>query len=535
MSTVSDRPVAPEPNPPENRLPLEEKQFDALFAAVSDAVYIEDLESREIVYWSPAAMTLFGYAAADALGHTSARLHADEEEFHRAGEVTRKEVERSGGWRGVRQFRRADGRAFDATIAVSLLRSDRGNCAVVAIGRQEGTPVTGRGRMEKQRRDPPLDVNKPPQSIKQSDAGRKQRTSTIGHLLRNIADYAVFTTDTSGNIDEWNKEASRFFGYDHSEVSGKHLSLICVDNAAQALPRILQEAREQSIARYCQWVARKDGKRLYARVAALALWDDTEVQGFLFFLRDDSREPNLRQMLREKEQMAAIGTAASILAHEIGNPLNGISATVQLLEHCLSRPSLPSAESMRSSVHDLKSEVKRLTALLNEFKNIAWPQKLAPGPVDLKRLIQQLVGQVEERSSRQNVEVFVECQAELPLLNGDDDKLKQALLQVLDNALDAMPHGGRLDLKAYRDDRTLCVDIIDTGVGIPENLKVFDLFSSTKPDGIGLGLFLVQQIVLAHNGAITYASAPGKGTTFHVMFTLNAAADTLGVDFIDSI
>jgi PAS domain S-box-containing protein len=371
--------------------------------------------------------------------------------------------------------------------------------------------------------------------VRQSDGEHKQGEQTIGHLLRNIVDYAVFTTDNSGNIVEWNKEAHRLFGYDGDEVLGKHVSLICADDAAQALQKIFQEARQQGTSRYYQWMARKDGKRLYARVVTFALWDDTEVQGFLFFLSDDSREPSLRRILREKEQMAAIGTAASILAHEIGNPLNGISATVQLLEHCLSRPTPPSAESMLSSIHDLKSEVRRLTALLTEFKNIAWPQKLALGPVDLKRLIQQLAGQIETRSSGQNVDVFVECQPDLPLLNGDDDKLKQALLHVLDNALDAMPRGGRLDLKAYQYDRALCVDIIDTGVGIPKNLKVFDLFSSTKPDGIGLGLFLVQQIVLAHDGAITYSSTPDQGTTFHLTFTLDAARDPLGLDFIDSI
>jgi signal transduction histidine kinase len=131
--------------------------------------------------------------------------------------------------------------------------------------------------------------------------------------------------------------------------------------------------------------------------------------------------------------------------------------------------------------------------------------------------------------------VSVECQAGLPLLNGDDEKLKQALLQVLDNAFDAMPHGGKLDIKAYLYEETLCIDVIDTGVGIPKNLKAFDLFSSTKPDSVGLGLFMVQQIVLAHGGAITYSSTPGQGTTFHVTFTLHPPSDALGAEFIETI
>jgi PAS domain S-box-containing protein len=362
--------------------------------------------------------------------------------------------------------------------------------------------------------------------------GSEQAT---GHLLRNIANYAVFSTDATGHIGEWNQEASRLFGYAPAEVSAKHLSLICVEDSARALQKIFAQATEKGSARYYQWMTRKDGKRLYARVVVFALGDTTRVQGFLFVLRDDSREPNLRQILREKEQMAAIGTAASILAHEIGNPLNGISATVQLLEHCLSRPTLPAAETMLSSVRDLKGEVKRLTDLLTEFKNIAWPQKLALGAVNLNRLIQQLAGETEKRSLRQNVDVSLECEPDLPLLNGDDDKLKQALRNVLDNALDAMPHGGRLEIKAYQHEQTICIDIIDTGVGIPKNLKVFDLFSSTKPEGIGLGLFLVQQIVLAHDGAITYSSTPGQGTTFHVTFALNPSPDPFGADFIDLV
>jgi signal transduction histidine kinase len=190
---------------------------------------------------------------------------------------------------------------------------------------------------------------------------------------------------------------------------------------------------------------------------------------------------------------------------------------------------------MLSSVRDLRSEVKRLTELLTEFKNIAWPQKLALGPVNLTRLLQQLAGEIEKRSLKQGVELSLECQPDLPLLNGDDDKLKQALHNVLDNALDAMPHGGRLEIKAYQQEQTICIDIIDTGVGIPKNLKVFDLFSSTKPEGIGLGLFLVQQIVLAHDGAITYSSTPGQGTTFHVTFALNPSPDPFGADFLDLV
>ena len=507
MSTATDRLVNSEQKPAESCLPLDERQLEALFAGIGDAVYIVSLPSRRIIYWTPGAQALFGYDSTQTLQRRSDFLRARN---------TQTELVSSFPFTGRWRCRKRDGVEFDADVTISLLAAETGDCLVVSVRPLIGDQPSAAGAANAEA-DP-----------------LRPGGQAIGRLLRNIASYAVFTTDTRGNISEWNEEASRLFGYARGEIFGKHVSAIGPDEATSALQKTFDDAKEQGTSRYYQWMQRKDGSRFYARVVAFALWDDTRMQGFLFLLRDDSAEPSLRQMLREKEQMAAIGTAASMLAHEIGNPLNGISATVQLLEHFLTRQALPSAELLLSSVHDLKSEVRRLTALLTGFKNIAGPQKLALAPVDLPRLFDQLTGLVQGRSVRQNVEVVVECESGLPMLNGDDDKLKQALLQVFENALDAMPHGGRLSVKAYQTEQAICIDIIDTGVGIPKNLKVFDLFSTTKPDGIGLGLFLVQQIVLAHGGTITYSSTPGQGTTFHVTFSFCAPPDPR-VDFLETI
>ena len=364
---------------------------------------------------------------------------------------------------------------------------------------------------------------------------RKQDRQMIGHLLRNVTRYAVLTTDPNGYIESCNQAAGQLVGYAADEIFGKHLSLICPEETERQLSKPLQQAIDQGTSQYYQWIGRKDGTRLYTRVMAFALWGEAQVQGFLFLMRDDSRERSQRQKLREKENFAAIGAAASLLAHEVGNPLNGISATAQLLEHFLSRESLPSGHAILSSVHDLKSEIGRLTVLLNEFKKITGPQKLAVAPVNTKLLVHQMVAIIEKRELRQKIEVSVECAPDLPLLNGDEDKLGEALLNVFDNAVEAMPHGGRLEIKAYTCDESVCIDVVDTGVGILENFNAFDLFSSTKPYGIGLGLFMAQQIVLAHDGAITYSSMPGQGTTFHLTVGVNASPESLADNSIDSV
>jgi PAS domain S-box-containing protein len=366
--------------------------------------------------------------------------------------------------------------------------------------------------------------------------GRKKTDQQmIGHLLRNVTRYAVFTTDRDGNIESCNEAAGQLVGFAADEIFGKHLSLFCSEETERQLSKPLQQAVNQGTAQYYQWIARKDGKRLYTRVVAFALWGEAEVQGFLFLMRDDSRERSQRQKLREKENFAAISAAASLLAHEVGNPLNGISATAQLLEHFLTRENLPSGHAILSSVHDLKSEIGRLTVLLNEFKKITGPQKLVLAPVNMKLLLHQLVAVIEKRELRQKIGVSFECAPDLPVLNGDEDKLGEALVNVLDNAVEAMPHGGRLEIKAYTCDESVCIDVMDTGVGIPENFNAFDLFSSTKPYGIGLGLFMAQQIVLAHDGAITYSSTPGQGTTFHLTIGVNPAPASLVDNSFDSV
>lgn len=489
--------------------------FNALFATIPESLLlVEDAQTQRIIDFSPAAAALLGYPSGESF--PSEQILTRGEPVPAAGEP---ELEGSGVRRESCRLRRSDGSEIEAQAMISPLSLE--GCCLTVIGFR---PIPRNG-------DASVSSQATPQPVPSSgNAGQ-----TIRQLLRNLANYAVFTTDGAGAIREWSPEAQRLLGYDGAEVFGKNIAVFCAADAAGALQKAFDEARERGSSRYYQWLTRKDGGRLFARMATFALWSDTAGPSFLFLLRDDSREPSLRQILQEKEQMAAIGTAASILAHEIGNPLNGISATVQLLEHCLRRPTPPGPEMLQSSVQDLKGEVKRLNELLSSFKSIAWPVKLALAPVDLRRLIGSLLQQIEKRSARQNVEVTFHCETQLPPLTGDDDKLKEALLQVLENALDAMPHGGRLEIKAYSREQTLCIDVIDTGVGIPKNLKVFDLFSSTKPEGIGLGLFMVQQIVLAHGGAITYSSAPGQGTTFHVSFGFSPGPESVGADFFDTI
>ncbi|MPZ77662.1 MAG: GHKL domain-containing protein [Deltaproteobacteria bacterium] len=113
---------------------------------------------------------------------------------------------------------------------------------------------------------------------------------------------------------------------------------------------------------------------------------------------------------------------------------------------------------------------------------------------------------------------------EFPLLRADRSKLKQVFLNLFKNAVEAMPDGGTLKIAGRYDTRQAWIEISDTGIGVSQNIDIFDAFATTKPHGTGLGLSIVKKIVAAHGGTVTYTSAPDQGTVFRLTFPLNETA-----------
>ncbi len=230
------------------------------------------------------------------------------------------------------------------------------------------------------------------------------------------------------------------------------------------------------------------------------------------------------QQLRESERSAAMGTTTAKLVHEIGNPLNGMYTTVQLLERDLAKRAWPQQDLLRSTVHDLSSEINRLRSLFIEFRSLARPHPLDLQPTPLARLITELLAVETSQYAAQGIQLANEIAPDLPPVMADQEKLKQVLLNLCQNAVEAMPHGGTLTVRATYADGLVRVDVADTGSGLPKGVDIFELFTTTKPNGMGLGLAVVRQIVLAHAGTITCTSEPGQGTVFRVSLPACAAA-----------
>lgn len=238
----------------------------------------------------------------------------------------------------------------------------------------------------------------------------------------------------------------------------------------------------------------------------------------------------LEERLQFAERSTAMGRLASALAHEIRNPLNCISLTI---DHVRTRLS-PEDEARRTefSAHlaTLKSEVARLNRLVGDFLSFGQPARLDPRPCDVGAVIRETTALVAHKARDQAIDLAVDVAEGLPATVADPDLLKTCILNLMLNALDAMPSGGRLTasvgLEAETKPPTLAILVSDTGVGMPPEhaASAFEPYFSTKETGVGLGLALVRRIVEGHGGSIDLDTAPNRGTTVRIRLPLRPAA-----------
>jgi signal transduction histidine kinase len=242
--------------------------------------------------------------------------------------------------------------------------------------------------------------------------------------------------------------------------------------------------------------------------------------GVIVVFKDLSEIRKLHEQLREKEHFSAIGKVAAGVAHEIRNPLFGITSVAQILGREIKEDT-----PQKALIDAMLSETSRLNTLVEDMLLYGRSTKLAPQPVDLNELIEGVVrfhqGGITEKGLKV-VNVFDEG---LPPLLLDQGQIKQVFLNLLVNAVDASGAGDEIMVRTGIKGESAVIEITDNGVGIPvDDLpKVFDLFYTTKEKGTGLGLAICRKIVEDHGGTVTISSMPGKGTSIRLKLPIQAA------------
>ncbi|MFL5351755.1 two-component system sensor histidine kinase NtrB [Archangium sp.] len=341
-------------------------------------------------------------------------------------------------------------------------------------------------------------------------------------LVESVEDLALFMLGPEGRIASWNVGAERITGYSAEEVRGVHVSRVYLeeDLAAGAPRRVLDEAEARGRARTEGWRVRKDGSRFYSLTHYTATRDaDGRLLGFTGMTRDITarRETEARlcealESLRRNETLSKMGALVAGVAHEVRNPLFGISATLEAFEaqHGGRRETAP-------YVSMLRREVSRLNALMHGLLTYGRPPSTELHPCTLSGVLQEAVEATSALARERGVHVEVRVEPRLPRVPMDPGRLAQVFQNLLANALQHSPGGTTVRLTARRltDEglpRVECL-VMDEGPGFPpEDLRqVFEPFYTRRPGGVGLGLSIVQRIVEEHRGTVSVGNAPEGG------------------------
>ncbi len=216
------------------------------------------------------------------------------------------------------------------------------------------------------------------------------------------------------------------------------------------------------------------------------------------------------------EHYSELAETAGVFIHEIKNHLSTLTLNMQLLAEDFENPQTPRERRALDRINRLQSECGRLVEVSNDFLRFTRVKDLQLRPYDLSKVLEELVEFFEPTARSANVRVNVYLPADLPPVHLDPDLFKQALLNLLLNAQQAMPQGGEITLLAREEAPWLVMQVIDTGTGIPPEVleNMFKPFYSTKSGGSGLGLPTARKVLEAHGGSLMAESAPGKGTRF---------------------
>ena len=244
-------------------------------------------------------------------------------------------------------------------------------------------------------------------------------------------------------------------------------------------------------------------------------------QSFNFMVQKLREERALEEKLREAEHLSGIAQLARGIAHEIRNPLNFISLSIDHLREKYAPLKSGEKEKFESLITSIKHEIQRLNKLVGDFLDYGKPLKLSLQEVDMGSLINEIIALIWAKAEKDGIKIHYQC-GEFPKLYLDPELIKTCIFNIILNAFQAMPAGGDLTVSTNASDSRASVVIEDTGTGVSkENMpKLFEPFFSTKTTGLGLGLAMTKRVIEEHGGKVDFQSIEGKGSNVTIFLPM---------------
>lgn len=329
----------------------------------------------------------------------------------------------------------------------------------------------------------------------------------------------ILVSDTDHRLMLTNKPAERLLPLLRTESSGEPLvwQSIADEDVSAFVRDSLQN--DDAVNEYEFTVTNGDTDRILS-ISITPLVHSGSIEGNIVLVKDVSGKRAREARLRRAESLASLTTLAAGVAHEIKNPLGSIDIHLQLANKALSGESRVEPESIRQYLNVIGEEVDRLNRIVVDFLFAVRPMDVNPVDASLNEIIEDLTEFVKPELDQNGIALELELSDELPHLDLDEKYMKQALLNLVKNAIAAMPEGGTLRLVSALRDDVVVLRICDTGVGMSEEVmnKIFEPYFTTRDNGSGIGLTLVYKIVREHHGDITVSSQEGSGTSFTISF-----------------
>jgi len=463
-------------------------RLSGILESAMDAIITIDADQRVLLF-NPAAETMFHCSAGKAIGRSIDEFLP--QRFRKAHEGHIREFGRTRvtsrrmGTLGTVTGLRSDGTEFPAEASISQVDVVGSKLYTVIL-----RDVTERKRSEEQLR-----------------------------LAIEAAPSGMILVDQQGQIILVNAQIEHQFGYSRHELLGQPVELLVPESFRAAhvgdrqrffsAPSTRQMGKGREL-----FGRRKDGSEFPIEIGLNPV-DTPEGIHVLASVIDITERKRLEQQLRRTERIAELGTLASGMAHEIGTPMNVILGRA---EYLLGRVK---EETIQKGLQTIITQVERITKVMNQL--LAFARRRSPErvPLVLRDVVEQSLEMFEQRFENAHIEVKLDTDDRCPNIHADPDQLSQVLINLIMNAIHAMPDGGSLRIAIASADDTVKLTVTDSGHGIPTDVlkKVFEPFFTTKEfgKGTGLGLTVVKGILEEHGGSIAVESQEGKGTTFTIL------------------
>jgi PAS domain S-box-containing protein len=351
---------------------------------------------------------------------------------------------------------------------------------------------------------------------------RLARERHLLNMVMNTIREGIIVIESSGKLEYANPSARDMLG-----ISDRDIGSLSLWRAVPDLARTLRMSEkgflieEANVSRELELTyPQKRIVRLYI-VPIEEPKEDVHLARYAVILSDITQEHARTRQEIEDERVNSIIELAAGVAHELGNPLNSLNIHLQVMHRQLKKLTEgKERDKLLKSLEICSGEVERLDSIITHFLEAVRPREPDLHDLDLIAPLEESVEFLGPELESAGVRVDIEIEASLPLVQGDRDQIKQVFFNIIKNARQAMTDGGTIRIRAFGDDEFVYIQVGDTGEGIPqENLrKVFQPYFSTKQEGHGLGMMIVERIMRDHGGQIGIDSRPSVGTLVTLQF-----------------